>query len=216
MEKLEIDDLYFYPCTCKYQVCFIFTNIDFNITFQVCRFCWHRIKTDENGLCPACRTPYPEDPVNFQPLTSLEIQQLRTERKQKEKKRNVSESRKHLSAYRVLQRNLVYVLGLSSRIADPELLKSPLYFGKYGKVMKVAVGTLPSSQGHAPINTAYVTFSRVEDALKTILETNSLVFDGRMIKTSLGTTKYCSNFLRGMTCHKQVCKFILTNLFCQT
>ena len=22
---------------------------------QVCRFCWHRIRTDENGLCPACR-----------------------------------------------------------------------------------------------------------------------------------------------------------------
>ena len=23
--------------------------------FQICRFCWHRIRTDENGLCPACR-----------------------------------------------------------------------------------------------------------------------------------------------------------------
>ncbi|KAE9555027.1 hypothetical protein FO519_001773 [Halicephalobus sp. NKZ332] len=155
MEKLEIDDLNFYPCTCKYQVC---------------RFCWHRIRTDENGLCPACRTPYPEDPVNFQPLTPHEMQQLRSEKKQKEKKRNVSESRKHLAAYRVLQRNLVYVLGLSPRIADPEILKSPIYFGKYGKVLKVAVGTLPSSQGNAPINTAYVTFSRVEDALRTILE----------------------------------------------
>lgn len=22
---------------------------------QICRFCWHRIRTDENGLCPACR-----------------------------------------------------------------------------------------------------------------------------------------------------------------
>ena len=97
------------------------------------------------------------------------MQQLRSEKKQKEKKRNVSESRKHLAAYRVLQRNLVYVLGLSPRIADPEILKGPLYFGKYGKVLKVAVGTLPSSQGNAPINTAYVTFSRVEDALRTII-----------------------------------------------
>uniref|UniRef100_A0A914ZC33 RRM domain-containing protein n=1 Tax=Panagrolaimus superbus TaxID=310955 RepID=A0A914ZC33_9BILA len=160
---------------------------------------------DENGLCPACRKPYPEDPANFQPITPLEMQQ---KRKQKEKKKNISECRKHLSAYRVLQRNLVYVVGLSPRIADPEILKRSDYFGKYGRVVKVAVGTLPSSQGNAPVHTAYVTFSRVEDALKTIQETNSLVFDGRMIKTSLGTTKYCSNFLRGQTCNKQECMYL--------
>lgn len=40
MEPLEIDDINFFPCTCGYQIC---------------RFCWHRIRTDENGLCPACR-----------------------------------------------------------------------------------------------------------------------------------------------------------------
>jgi hypothetical protein len=190
LEKLEIDDLYFYPCTCKYQIC---------------NFCWYRIRMDENGLCPACRKPYPEDPANFKPITPMEMQQ---KRKQKEKRKNVSECRKHLSAYRVLQRNLVYVVGLSPRIADPEILKRSDYFGKYGKVVKVAVGTLPSSQGNAPVHTAYVTFSRVEDALKTIQETNSLVFDGRMIKTSLGTTKYCSNFLRGQLCNKQECMYL--------
>ena len=27
----------------------------FLIFVQVCRFCWHRIRTDENGLCPHCR-----------------------------------------------------------------------------------------------------------------------------------------------------------------
>jgi len=40
MEPLDIDDMNFYPCTCGYQIC---------------RFCWHRIRTDENSLCPACR-----------------------------------------------------------------------------------------------------------------------------------------------------------------
>lgn len=40
LEPLEIDDVNFFPCTCGYQIC---------------RFCWHRIRTDENGLCPACR-----------------------------------------------------------------------------------------------------------------------------------------------------------------
>lgn len=57
MEPLEIDDLNFYPCTCGYQIC---------------RFCWHRIRTDENGLCPACRKAYPENPADFKPLTQEE------------------------------------------------------------------------------------------------------------------------------------------------
>ncbi|GFV26745.1 CCR4-NOT transcription complex subunit 4 [Trichonephila clavipes] len=57
LETLDIDDLSFYPCKCGYQVC---------------RFCWHRIRTNENGLCPACRRQYSEDPVTFKPLTQEE------------------------------------------------------------------------------------------------------------------------------------------------
>lgn len=57
MEPLEMDDLNFFPCTCGYQIC---------------RFCWHRIRTDENGLCPACRKAYPENPADFKPLSHEE------------------------------------------------------------------------------------------------------------------------------------------------
>ncbi|XP_037822602.1 CCR4-NOT transcription complex subunit 4-like, partial [Lucilia sericata] len=57
MEPLEVDDLNFFPCTCGYQIC---------------RFCWHRIRTDENELCPACRKEYPENPADFKPLTQEE------------------------------------------------------------------------------------------------------------------------------------------------
>uniref|UniRef100_A0A1B0D1N6 Uncharacterized protein n=1 Tax=Phlebotomus papatasi TaxID=29031 RepID=A0A1B0D1N6_PHLPP len=54
MEALEVDDLNFFPCTCGYQIC---------------RFCWHRIRTDENELCPACRKAYSENPADFTPLS---------------------------------------------------------------------------------------------------------------------------------------------------
>lgn len=37
---------------------------------------------------------------------------------------------------------------------------------------------------------------------------NNLVVDGRLIKASLGTTKYCSNFLKGQACHKQECMYL--------
>lgn len=33
----------------------------------------------------------------------------------------------------------MYVVGLSARVADPEMLKKPEYFGKYGKITKVCV-----------------------------------------------------------------------------
>lgn len=28
-------------------------------------WCWHHIKENLNGLCPACRTPYNSDPHAF-------------------------------------------------------------------------------------------------------------------------------------------------------
>lgn len=43
-----------------------------------------------------------------------------------------------VSLFRVLQKNLVYVVGLSARVADPETLKKPEYFGKYGRILKVS------------------------------------------------------------------------------
>ncbi|VDN55705.1 unnamed protein product [Dracunculus medinensis] len=195
MEPLEVDDIYFYPCKCGYQIC---------------RFCWHRIRTDENGLCPACRQPYPEDPVNFKPLSFSDVQKMKTEKKQKQQQQRIKlcESRKHLSSYRVLQKNLVYVVGLSARVADPEILKKPEYFGKYGKIIKIAVGTTPQNGQQAASFTAYVTFARFEDALKAIQAVNNVQLDGRIVKASLGTTKYCSNFLRNQPCHKSECMYL--------
>jgi predicted peptidase len=77
-----------------------------------------------------------------------QIQKIKIEKKQKQQqqKNKLSESRKHLSAYRVLQRNLVYVIGLSQRMADADLLKKPEFFGKFGKVLKIAVGMFSTLQ----------------------------------------------------------------------
>jgi CCR4-NOT transcription complex subunit 4 len=197
MEAFDLDDLNFFPCTC---------------TYQVCRFCWNRIRNEENGLCPACRQLYPENPVNFQPLSSAEIQKIKIEKKQRiqQQKNKVSESRRHLSSYRVLQKNLVYIIGLSQRMADAELLKKHEFFGKFGKILKVAIGTPPSNVSIARQNsfTAYVTYGRTEDALRAIQSVDNLVVDGRVIKASLGTTKYCSNFLKGLSCTKQECMYL--------
>lgn len=129
MEPLEVDDLNFFPCTCGYQIC---------------RFCWHRIRTDENGLCPACRKAYSENPADFKPLSMEEIarlafvdlqpqrkganlcfhfRRLKTEKrlKDQQRKQRVTENRKHLANVRVVQKNLVFVVGLPLRLADADV-----------------------------------------------------------------------------------------------
>lgn len=67
--------------------------------------------------------PYPEDPAVYKPLSQEDIQRIKNEKKQKqnEKKQKVTENRKHLASVRVVQRNLVFVVGLSQRLADPEV-----------------------------------------------------------------------------------------------
>ncbi|XP_036376245.1 CCR4-NOT transcription complex subunit 4-like isoform X2 [Megalops cyprinoides] len=196
MEPLEIDDINFFPCTCGYQIC---------------RFCWHRIRTDENGLCPACRKPYPEDPAVYKPLSQEELQRIKNEKKQKqnERKQKMTENRKHLASVRVVQRNLVFVVGLSQRLADPEVLKRPEYFGKFGKIHKVVINNSTSYAGsQGPSASAYVTYIRSEDALRAIQCVNNVVVDGRTLKASLGTTKYCSYFLKSMQCPKPDCMYL--------
>lgn len=196
MEPLEVDDINFFPCACGYQIC---------------RFCWHRIRTDENGLCPACRSSYPENPAEFKPLTGSDLQKIRQERRQKEvqRRQKISDCRRHLGQIRVLQKNLVFVVGLSQRLADAEMLKRQEYFGKYGKIMKVVINNNTAYAGsQGPSCSAYVTYSRMEEALRAIQSVNNVHIDGRTLKASLGTTKYCSTYLKNQQCHKTDCMYL--------
>ena len=65
-EELDISDREFYPCKCGYQVCM---------------WCWHRIRESESGLCPACRTPYGEDPHQF---SAIDVEEVLKANKEKE------------------------------------------------------------------------------------------------------------------------------------
>ncbi|CAO3659785.1 unnamed protein product [Rhizopus microsporus] len=70
MEELDIADRNFRPCPCGYQIC---------------RFCWHHIKTNLNGQCPACRRLYSEQIVEFIPVSAEEIMRLKKEKKEKDR-----------------------------------------------------------------------------------------------------------------------------------
>lgn len=122
-------------------------------------------------------------------------------------------NRKHLAGLRVVQRNLVYVMGLSPSIPESELLKTLRdynYFGQYGDIIKIAVGKPKSGESPANISAlgVYVTFARKEDAAKCIAAVNGSKNGDRILRAQLGTTKYCSAYLRGENCSNKLCMFL--------
>lgn len=64
---------------------------------------------------------------------------------------------------RVMQRNLVYVIGLAPALAKEEVLKQRQHFGRFGRIVKVAVNkkTAHGDPQRASYS-AYVTFRREE------------------------------------------------------
>ena len=49
-------------------------------------WCWHRIKETESGLCPACRTPYGDDPHEFSAVDMEEVLKANKEKALAEKR----------------------------------------------------------------------------------------------------------------------------------
>ncbi|CAO3623119.1 unnamed protein product [Cunninghamella blakesleeana] len=203
MEELDIADRNFRPCTCGYQIC---------------RFCWHHIKENLNGTCPACRREYSDQMAEFQPISADEIARIKREKKEKERQQKDMEAvnRRHLANMRVVQKNLVYVIGLHPKYATEEIIRSNDYFGQFGKIAKVVINKrniAPTSHTSGstslqPSAAIYVTYQRKEDADKAIQTVDGHTIAGRVLRASYGTTKYCTYYLRNMTCPNPSCLYL--------
>jgi CCR4-NOT transcription complex subunit 4 len=109
---------------------------------------------------------------------------------------------------------LVYVVGLQPGIKETELLQTlrgDKYFGQYGQILKIVVSkpksSDPNPNSNAPIG-VYVTFARKEDATRCIQAVNGSTNLGTVLRAQLGTTKYCSAYLRNETCTNKQCMFL--------
>lgn len=136
-----------------------------------------------------------------------------TEQRQKEaqKREAEKENRKNLQGVRVVQKNLVYVTGLTPTVREDELLKTlrkPEFFGQYGNIQKISISNRKSSDGQQQSLGIYVTFERKEDAAKCIAAVNGSQNGDRVLKAQLGTTKYCSAWLRHEQCGNRQCMFL--------
>jgi len=197
MEEIDIADRNFKPCSCGYQIC---------------RFCWNHILEEMNGLCPACRRPYSKETVEFTPIPQEELQSIKAKKRAKERERREQEqnARKHLSNVRVVQKNLVYVIGMPPKLATEETIRQHNYFGKYGKITKVVINkkTHNTPQGTSTNISIYITYAKKEDATKAIIAVDGTSCEGRTIKASYGTTKYCTNYLKGQQCQNPNCMYL--------
>jgi len=186
-----------------------------------------------NGNCPACRQTYEEKNITYRtdeeiaalsckgrPQVSEEERQRRVRRgraaaakkaaavsaKYGKKKRIGFQERKRLSNVRVVQRTLLYVIGIAPKIAKEDVLRKQEYFGQYGEIVKVVVNRSYVS-GHNSAS-AYITFAREEDAREAIRCVDGCTVLGRQMHASYGTTKYCNAFLRGIACSNSDCLYL--------
>ncbi|ONK67852.1 uncharacterized protein A4U43_C05F4450 [Asparagus officinalis] len=207
-EEMDLTDQQLKPCKCGYEICV---------------WCWHHImemaeKEGSDGRCPACRTTYDKQRiVGMSANCKRMVAEISAEKKQKpQKAKNKSssaiEDRKHLSSVRVVQRNLVYIMGMPSNLADESVLERKEYFGQYGKVLKVSVsrqaGTTPQQVASNNTFNVYITYAREEEAVRCIQATHNFVLEGKPLRACFGTTKYCYTWLRNMTCSNPDCLYL--------
>ncbi|CAK7331670.1 unnamed protein product [Dovyalis caffra] len=202
-EEMDLTDQQLKPCKCGYEICV---------------WCWHHImdmaeKDDTEGRCPACRLPYDKEKiVGTAGDCERLVAEINIERKKSHKaKTKPYEGRKQLSSVRVIQRNLVYIVGLPLNLADEDLLQHKEYFGQYGKVLKVSMSrTAAGVVQQFPNSTCsvYITYSREEEAIRCIQSVHGFVLDGRSLKACFGTTKYCHAWLRNVPCTNPDCLYL--------
>ncbi|KAL6875666.1 hypothetical protein ACP4OV_013179 [Aristida adscensionis] len=207
-EEMDITDQQLKPCKCGYDICV---------------WCWHHIidmaeKEETEGRCPACRTRYDKDRIVKMAATcERTVVEKNTEKKQKTQKVKPKaaatvEAKKHLASVRVIQRNLVYIIGLPANLCNESVLERREYFGQYGKVLKVSVSrpTGPPSQQASANNhiSVYITYAKEEEAIRCIQAVHNFVLEGKVLRACFGTTKYCHAWLRNMMCGNPDCLYL--------
>jgi len=123
---------------------------------------------------------------------------------------DLPKDRNQLANMRVIRRNLVYAVGLPPSIANEETLRKPEYFGQYGKISKIVLNRSNTTGGdpRRASASAYVTFAHKEDTLSSILALDGFYVDGRNVRASYGTSKYCSAFIKNVRCNNPECTYL--------
>jgi len=216
--ELDFTEREFYPCPCEYQVC---------------TRCFRDIKA-KKAVCPGCKSVYKSEKTFFvngnrkdevskyddknklkkndkKPTTVVQNTISRTSDKKPEATLSEMFKGTDLTKLRVIQKQCVYVIGLSPELADEKTLYKQEYFGQYGRVEKIVVNRhnvyYPVGT-HGACYSAYITYTQENDASVALLAIDQFNIHDRTIRASYGTTKYCTVYLRNQTCTNSDCFFL--------
>jgi len=189
--------------------------------------CFHQINENMGGKCPACRQPY-DTTGQMASDVAGHIKAGQGARKKKSRKNERAERKERdtdererprfdvtpsgkvgpIPSVRVLQRNLLYVVGLPMSLANTDLLKKRDYFGKYGQIRKIALNTRGGAHAARQTCSLYVTYKRGMDCSEAIKAVNGSIILGCLLRATYGTSKWCANYLRGQPCLNASCLYL--------
>ena len=105
-----------------------------------------------------------------------------------------------LKKMRTINTSLIHVQGFPKNFVKKNILKSPEYFGQYGKIMKLIISEKTNPDNKRQSYSAYITYSNKIEASLAILCVDSLMIKGKIIRAFFGTNKYCNYFLNNERC----------------
>ncbi|KAE8778935.1 CCR4-NOT transcription complex subunit 4 [Hordeum vulgare] len=212
METMDLTDKQLKPCKCGYEICL---------------WCWHHImemdqKDECGGRCPGCRSIYNKDTILGTSISNQILKELCADKSilqheqmklQKQKSatnqlRVAEEPIDHPDNVRVIQRKLVYIVGMPSEFASEKVLRQKSFLGQYGKIENIIIDNIGANQQIPDSGRVYVTFSREEEAVLCIEAVNGFVLDGRPLKATFGVTRYCHIWLSNKVCQKPNCSYV--------
>ena len=123
-----------------------------------------------------------------------------------------------MEAARVIQKNLVYVIGLPIESSSESTIRRMDMFGQYGRLSKVVVNSRSPVCDKSNTCGVYLTYENNQQALDCIRAVDGFTYCHRLLKfviivdlmnrASYGTTKYCYNFIKGYKCNNPDCLFL--------
>ncbi|KAK1662971.1 hypothetical protein QYE76_051130 [Lolium multiflorum] len=210
LETMDLTDKHLKPCKCGYEICL---------------WCWHHImemdqKDECGGRCPGCRSIYNKDRI-LETSTSNQIlkelcadkSNLQQEQMKLQKQKPVKSQTRVVEEpidpnVRVIQRKLVYIIGMPSELASEKVLRQKSFLGQYGKIENIIIDNIGANQQLPDSGRVYVTFSREEEAVLCIESVNGYILDGRPLKATFGVTRYCHIWLSNKVCQKPNCSYV--------
>lgn len=111
---------------------------------------------------------------------------------------------------RIIQRNIIYVIGIPEEIANENMLTSSMYFGQYGEIIRIVINQSPhiTEKKKEKYYSCYITYTTPESACLSIIATHISQVESQLsLQASYATVKFCMFFVKKKPCRIKSCRF---------